>query len=888
MKPRTNKFLISLILSCIIILPFITKGQTFEEFKKQRSQEYKQYVENETKKMQELRDRYDAYVKAREQEFADYISKEWESYEAFKGRPVPVEPKPQVIPTYTPPPQRTEEPATKIPVKVKEIPRPVEQPAARINPVIEKIPPVDYLKSDLEFSFYGSKIMLDYDKALVIPPPSPVSEDGIGLYWTKACKANFNGLINQMLQYKSMLGLNDWGYYQLVRETSNKISMPDPNARNLLTWFLLTRSGYRAKISFAENKTSVIIPSNQTIYGRDYLTISQVNYYFVDPIASNVIQTYARDYPDATRVFDFTIDRALNLGESPLVKNLSFTYNDQPHQVKVTINQNVINFYKDYPLVDMNVYFDAAPERLAAESIGEALLPVLTPMTEVDKVNCLLRFVQTAFPYKVDQEQFGREKYFFAEELFFYPYSDCEDRSVLFSYLVSELLGMKVIGLGFDGHVATAVHFSDKAGVNGAYFTFRNEKFIIADPTFINAPAGLAMPQYSASQAEIIEIAKVNYAENTGVDFRELVRKAGGYRGGNQQDMIADENGNVYITGYYNETFQVGAKTLTGNVDTRNAFAAKFNKYGELQWVAAPTGKAVTTGFGITQDEQQNVIVAGSFLGQAHFAGYTVTSKQGKPDVFVAKYDPQGHCVWAGQASLDTIDQQSFLKYVAKFDRTGKHLATDLFLENVEFSQNGLFTDNDGTCYLAGNLSGTTGFRVPERTFMNGGEVDFPSMIKKESDKLISQKVERNIAAIFAVTSLIRSNGMMIPGQAAQQALDKYQPLFRKQFPELYSMFGKITFMKNGDGIVTLATKDHETIYYDKLKISDGTQIKIVQLQDGNERLDILSGIKVGKMVIWFSLNYIQMDRLTGNLLFDYDSSHMQLNMNLKEDIIGD
>lgn len=888
MKSKRTIIITSFIIAIFCLSPNTFRAQTFEEYKKQRNQEFQQYKENETKKMQQLRDQYDAYVKMREQEFADYLKQEWESFQSFRGVPAPPEPKPNVIPAYTPPAERKPEPETKIPVKVKEIPRPVEKPAARINPVVEKIPPAEFLKSDLEFTFYGSKVMMNFDKALVIPAPKPMSEDGIGLYWTQACKTNFGALVNQLLEYKSLLGLNDWGYYQLVKEAASKITLPDPNARNLLTWFLLTRSGYRAKISFADDKTSVIIPSNQTMYGRDYLTINQTNYYFIDPIGSNVIQTYARDYPDATRVFDFMIDKALNLADMPLAKTLTFTFDNQPYQVKVSVNQNVINFYKDYPLVDMNIYFDAAVERDAVESVGEALLPILQPMTEVNKVNCLLRFVQTAFPYKVDQEQFGREKYFFAEELFFYPYSDCEDRSVLFSFLVDELLGMQVIGLGFDGHVATAVHFSDKAGVEGSYFMFRNEKFIVSDPTFINAPAGLAMPQYMASEAEIIEISKVNYAENAGVDFRDIIRKAGGYRGGNQQDMIADEAGNVYMTGYFNESFRIGGKVLPGNADMRNAFTAKFNKYGDLLWVVSPTGKAVTTGFCITQDNQQNVVIAGSFLGQAHFAGYTLTSKEGKPDVFVAKYDPQGNAVWAGQAQLDTIDQQSFLKYVAKFDRTGKHLATELFVEDVSFSENGLYTDEQGTCYMAGNLNSTTGFRVPEKAFMDGGEVDFPSMIKKESDKLISQKVEKNIAAIFAVTSLIRSNGMMIPGQAAQQALDKYQPMFKKQFPELYEMFGKITFMKNGDGIVTLATEDHETIYYDKLKISDGTQIKICQLQDGNERLDILSGIKVGKMVIWFTLNYIQMDKLTGNLLFDYDSSHMQLNMNLKEDIIGD
>jgi len=885
-----NVIILSLYFFILCFLPNMLRAQTFEEFKKQRGQEFQQYKENETRKMQELRNKYDEYVKAREQEFADYLKKEWESFQTFKGIPVPESPKPEVIPVYTPPPpaERKPENITKIPVIRKDIPESEEKPTARLNPLISKIEPGEFLKADLNFLFYGAKVLLDFDKALVIPAPKPVNEDAISLYWKQACKTNYNNLVNQLLQYKNLLGLNDWGYYQLVRQTAQKISLPDPNSQRLLTWFLLTRSGYRAKISYAEEQTCVIIPTDQVMYGKDYLTISQTNYYFLDPIGSNVIHTYARDYPDATRVFDFNIDQALKLGDNTEEKTFSFSFNNQPYQVKIAINANVISFYNDYPLVNMNVYFDAAVERIAVESLADALLPLLKPMTEVEKVNFLLKFVQTAFEYKVDQDQFGKEKYFFVEELFHYPYSDCEDRSVLFAFLVNELLDMKVIGLGFDGHVAAAVHFSEKAGIEGSYFVFRNDKFIITDPTYINAPAGLAMPQYAAAEAEVIEISKVNYSENLGVDYRELVSKAGGFRGGNQEDLIVDESGNVFITGYFNESFIAGTKKVTGNPGSRSAFAAKFNRYGELQWVSAPKGQAVSTGFMIVRDDQQNVIIAGSFQGQANFGGYTLTSQQGKPDVFVAKFDPQGNSVWAGQAGLDTIDQASYLKYVAKFDRNGQHLGTDLYLEDVKSSEDGLFTDDQGTSYLAGNMNGTTGFQVKEKTFMDGGEVDFPSMIKKESDRLISLKVERNIAAVFAITSLIRSNGMMMPGLAAQQALDKYQPTFKKEFPELYAMIGKITFMKNGDGIITLATKDQETIYYDKLKISDGTQIKVCQLQDGNERLDILNGIKVGKMVIWFTLNFIQMDRVTGNLLFDYDSSHLQLDMNLKEDIIGE
>ena len=46
-------------------------------------------------------------------------------------------------------------------------------------------------------------------------------------------------------------------------------------------------------------------------------------------------------------------------------------------------------------------------------------------------VNRLLRFVQTAFEYKTDEDQFNTENYLFPLETLHYPYSDCEDRSAL-------------------------------------------------------------------------------------------------------------------------------------------------------------------------------------------------------------------------------------------------------------------------------------------------------------------------------------------------------------------------------------------------------------------------------------------------------------------------
>ena len=45
--------------------------------------------------------------------------------------------------------------------------------------------------------------------------------------------------------------------------------------------------------------------------------------------------------------------------------------------------------------------------------------------------------------------------------LFYYPYCDCEDRSVLYSYLVRNLLKLDVVLLDYPNHIATAVCFNE-------------------------------------------------------------------------------------------------------------------------------------------------------------------------------------------------------------------------------------------------------------------------------------------------------------------------------------------------------------------------------------------------------------------------------------------
>ena len=139
-------------------------------------------------------------------------------------------------------------------------------------------------------------------------------------------------------------------------------------------------------------------------------------------------------------------------------------------------------------------------------TIAAALYPrlrtALEGLSERDAVNKLLQFVQTALVYEYDDKVWGGDRAFFAEETLYYPYADCEDRSVLFSRLVRDLVGLNVVLLYYPGHLATAVAFSEE--VYGDYLVYDNQRYIVCDPTYIGAPVGRTMPNMNNQEAQII------------------------------------------------------------------------------------------------------------------------------------------------------------------------------------------------------------------------------------------------------------------------------------------------------------------------------------------------------------------------------------------------
>ena len=199
-----------------------------------------------------------------------------------------------------------------------------------------------------------------------------------------------------------------------------------------------------------------------------------------------------------------SLSHAFNTARKQKDRFLKFSYRKKTYQINVAYDTETIRYLKTYPQMDITLYFNSELNLATANPLLKQLKPLVEGKPEVEAVNLILRFVQTAFKYKTDEQQFGLENYLFPEETLHYPYSDCEDRSVFFAWIVHHLLGLQVVGLDFPGHIATAVHFSDNVG--GDAINVNGKRFVVTDPTYINAQAGMTMPAYKNKNPGVIRI----------------------------------------------------------------------------------------------------------------------------------------------------------------------------------------------------------------------------------------------------------------------------------------------------------------------------------------------------------------------------------------------
>lgn len=495
-----NKTRISLSILCLLLVCSPANSVSeFEQWKQQQQQSFQQYKDE------------------RDREFTAFLKEHWREVEMLKGFVRDERPKPDVMPVAKPVPPKPEPAPDTKPVKKPVDEEPVApvmpeavvvppEPAMPVKPVPVPRPQQKGLRTQVDY--FGTPITFYYDPAFKRSLPYRLNESAISNFWSELSKADYEPLLEQINGQSEALRLNDWGYAVLTDRLARRIYPANENKQALFAWFVLTKAGYRSRVAYNERKVYLLVPAKQRLYDVTYFTFDGERYYAVSFDGSShkpgSVYTYDGHYPGAVEKLDMGIRTRAAKGEHTKKRSMSFEYAGKHYEFEAEYEQARIDFLNTYPQLDLALYFESEVGEAAESPLLQELSNEIQGMSEQEAVNFLLRFVQTSFRYRTDDKQFGKENYLFPEETIFYPYSDCEDRSVLFAWLVTSLLDLEVVGLNYPGHVATAVYLQD--GVDGDHVAYNGKRYTVADPTYINATAGMTMPEFRNTKPQVIPI----------------------------------------------------------------------------------------------------------------------------------------------------------------------------------------------------------------------------------------------------------------------------------------------------------------------------------------------------------------------------------------------
>lgn len=502
-------------------MPLAAQQSAFDRFKEQQNSKFDQFKADKQAE-------FDAFRKRVNEEYADFMRKSWESFTVHEAdqpkkepevkpiefvdeTPAP-QPKPQedqrapkegIKPVPTPKPTIDTKPvqiAVKPKVVVVPTPEPAPEPIAPVKPKEET-----YKK--VSIGYFGNIITIGFPQGDNLKLRA-LEENTIADAWKQLSDSRYDITVSTALNARKANNLCDWAYMKMLQAATEK-QYGKTNEAVLAQAFLMTQSGYRVRLGMSGTKLYMLVASLYDIFDYRYYVIDGTKFYIVSGDKNVKMQITKANY-NKEKSLSLQITKLPSFGTEPTPKRTLTSRKGVT--ASASVNRNMIDFFNAYPQACFNgdqttrwaAYANTPVEKSVKDMLYPPLKKTIAGMSEREAVGILLNWVQTAFEYEYDDKVWGHDRAFFAQETLYYPYCDCEDRAILFSRLVRDLLGLDVILLYYPGHLATAVAFNED--IKGDYLTYKKRKYVVCDPTYINAGVGHTMPNMNNQEVQVIAL----------------------------------------------------------------------------------------------------------------------------------------------------------------------------------------------------------------------------------------------------------------------------------------------------------------------------------------------------------------------------------------------
>lgn len=334
--------------------------------------------------------------------------------------------------------------------------------------------------------FYSETVRIEYEQELSETPLPVVEERALRQFFLLATSQPPSTLSHSLLKARRTLRLNDWLYYELMQKALEELLPGDnQNAKELWSWVLLSQAGYDTHLAYLEDRVYLYVYTQDEVFdapliednGRNYINLTDIK-------AGRPKQRplYLLNPPHEVKGHAFSFQ----LQELPLLRSeieeqqLRFRYKSDTYELTVPVDRTIARYMASFPILKESYYLKTPLSDTLARTLYPYLSAQIAGKNEWQAVEFLVAFTRSAFQYKEDKVHFGCSKPMVPEELFLYPYSDCEDRVALFFNLVHELLGLPMLLIAYPDHLTIAVALPQK---KGSYIRHKGRNYYFCDPT---------------------------------------------------------------------------------------------------------------------------------------------------------------------------------------------------------------------------------------------------------------------------------------------------------------------------------------------------------------------------------------------------------------------
>lgn len=201
--------------------------------------------------------------------------------------------------------------------------------------------------------------------------------------------------------------------------------------------------------------------------------------------------------------------------------------------------------------------------------------------------------------------------------------------------------------------------------------------------------------------AGLRDIFIVKYNKNGVVQW---ARRAGGAGNEYPYKIVSDSMGNIYIAGDYEQSATFGSSTVY-SVGALDGFLAKYNTNGSLLWIRSLGGIHQDSANGVTLDAAENVYISGSFSNTVTFGGTTTLTSTGSSDIFIAKFLSNGTFQWVKQSGGNAASGKT--NAGIGIDSTGNLYVTGFFSYTATFDSYSITALGDYDVFVAQYNPGT-------------------------------------------------------------------------------------------------------------------------------------------------------------------------------------